>query len=138
MTFVSNRTRLGIPAFGMLIVMLAISLLPVSAVHAGTGGNADIGGSVYGSKYYYYSARVIKTPSSSGPDIAALKYVGPSAMKLGVHLCSPTPLYVSLSINTGAYTGIAPHLGMSAGQVFCLYTEPTGSTGTFTANLDWD
>ena len=136
MTNVSTRPKFGIPAFALLIVMLAISLLPVSAVHAGTGGNADIGGTVYGSKYYYYSARRINTPLTSGPDVAALKYAGPAAMKLGVHNCSAAPLYVSLSINTGAYTGIAPHLGTSVGQVFCLYTEPTGSTGTFTANLD--
>lgn len=140
MTIVSTRTKFGIPAFALLTVMLALSLFPVSAVHAGTGGNADIGGNVYSARYYYFTQRTIVSPASAGPDIAALKYSGPINMKLGAHDCFGPIFGPSQLLFISSYVGLVGDGAMNANQVFCLFTEPGGGgyTGAFSANLDWD
>ena len=102
--------------------------------------NADISGTVYHNKYYYGTVRTIYNPPSSGPDIAAIKFAGPASMRLGAHSCHGTDLAPSKLLPTSTYVGIVGHGTTFSTQTFCLFTEPGGggSTGTFTANLDWD
>jgi hypothetical protein len=126
-----------------MVVLLAAVLLflaPAASVRAGSGGNEDIGGSVFSVRHFYFSGRFINTPSSSGPDIAAVKNAGPSVMKLGVHDCAGNLLGVGTVLASSYYVGLIGDYSTYSGEEFCMFTEPgsTGSTGTFSANLDWD
>lgn len=124
-----------------VVVLLAVLLAPSAGVRAGTGGNVNISGSVNstsGSVVWYFTQRVINTPASSGPDIAALLYGGPSNMKLGAHNCNYGLLAGVATLNTSSYVGLVGDQATVAGQSFCLFTQSGGSGGTFTANLDWD
>jgi hypothetical protein len=61
-------------------------------------------------------------------------------MKLGVHDCAGYDLDSTQYINYSYYVGLVGDGATFGGEEFCLVTEAgsTGSTGTFTANLDWD
>jgi hypothetical protein len=122
----------------VLLVALALLLMPAAIARAGTGGNADISGEVHPTTTYYTTQRVINTPSSSGPDIAALEYTGPTSMKLGAHDCSFNQLASAKTINDINYVGLVGDGTTVHNQVFCMFTQSGGSTGSFSANLDWD
>jgi hypothetical protein len=103
----------------VVLAAVAIVFLPTAPVRAGTGGNEDIYGDVGTYRIYYFRERYINIPSSSGPDIAALKYAGPTGMKLGAHNCVGGVLTGSPQIiNTSYYVGLVPDQSTYHNQKF--------------------